>query len=112
DVVNSKQQVVEVLELVERWMETVPEAPALPWHQLWHLASWLELQKRLEAKDYLSAAEYIRDLSAKKANFKIDSVASQIILQTLKHAYESPELAQSLLIMAATHVPSGGFQQL
>lgn len=111
DAINSKRQ-AEALELIEHWMLNVAEAPALPWHQLWHLASWLELQKRLQAGDFQSAAEYIREISARGPLFKIDMVASQIILQTLKYAYQSPELAQSLLILAATHVPSGGFQQL
>lgn len=112
DGINNKKHQAESLKLVEHWMLNVPEAPALPWHQLWHLASWIELQKYLEDKDYHSASEYIHGLSAKGEHFKIDTVASQIILQTLKYAYESPQLAQALLILAATHVPSGGFQQL
>ena len=110
--INSKKHQAEALQLVEHWMLNVPEAPALPWHQLWHLSSWIELQKSLEDKDYHSASEYIHGLSAKGDHFKIDTVASQIILQTLKYAYSSPQLAQALLILAATHVPSGGFQQL
>ncbi|MCI0713938.1 MAG: hypothetical protein L0154_27525 [Chloroflexi bacterium] len=111
DAINGKQQ-KEALDLVERWMRTVPEAPALPWHQLWHLASWLELQKRLEAKDFQSSAEYIRGLADKEPIFKVEMVASQIILQTLKYAYQSSELAQALLILAATQVSIADFQQL
>ena len=110
--INTKKHQAEALQLVEHWMLDVPEAPALPWHQLWHLSSWMELQKYLEDKDYHSASEYIHGLSAKGEHFKIDTVASQIILQTLKYAYDAPQLAQALLILAATHVPSGGFQQL
>jgi hypothetical protein len=111
DEINGKKQ-KEALDLVERWMRTIPEAPALPWHQLWHLASWLELQKRLEEKDFQSAAEYVRGLAEKEPIFKVEMVASQIILQTLKYAYQSPELAQALLILAATQVSIADFQQL
>lgn len=108
----STKDALDVYNLIEHWIQDVPEAGSLPWQQLLHAAALGHLKQSISAKDLKALVTFVYRLILAPPELKIDEIAPQVYEILLPGAHHIPALAQAYLLFGARFMVPGSFQEL
>lgn len=103
---------LKVLQIVEHWLTSVPQATSLPWHRLGYIAIFKHLDELLKERDTQRINGFLQQIQALPSAMQLESVLPQIIDRIRASAVYDQELARGLFTLATRHMPLAGFQNL
>lgn len=106
------QNPLRVVDLVERWLNTVPQASVIPWNQLAYIATLTHLENLLNAGRVQDVVEFLERIQRASRALRMEKVVPQVIALIQPAAAYDAHLALAVFLLGAEYLPIAGFQRL
>lgn len=101
-----------VYEMLSRWLLNIPEAAALPWHDVLHYAAEKRFEALLSEDDLAPAQDFLIGMQNAHPALHMQQALPQLFRAAQPIARENGNLAHAMLVLGAEVLPAASFQQL
>ena len=99
-----------VYDMLIRWLLNIPEAAALPLHDVLHYAAEKVFTRLLEQDDRALARTFLLDVQKAHPTLQMYRALPQLVRAAQPAARDDAEFAHMLLVLGAEHLPAAAFQ--
>ena len=101
-----------VYDMLTRWLLSIPEAAALPWHDTLHYAAEKHLETLLAQDDLGRAQDFLTGMRSAHPALHMHQALPRLFRIAQPVASENGNLARAMLVLGAETLPPAAFQQL
>lgn len=102
---------LQIYELVNYWIDHVPQAEAVPWYQVAHTAALNHIEQLMETGDSKAILNFLEYVQSSRQGMRVEVVVPQMIDRLREASFFDARMALTLFLLAAEHVTPGDFRR-